>query len=94
MILCSNMCYPCCDFCIYAKHTIWKNKKGQFTGPPDGCNFYEDKEHQLIAIDDGYCKDFQCISAKKPHKWIEINNDLYEQRKNKKWKLIDIFKNN
>ena len=99
MILCSNMCYPCCDFCVHAKHTTWITKSSKtFNPPPDGCDFYDDIEHQNLALDSKYCTDFQCIEAEIPNKWIKIDKEFYEKelekRRNKKWTIIDIFKNN
>ena len=62
MKLCKN-CAPCCDYCKYVIHDEWEDQYGLYKGPPIGCFLWNDEEHQIIAEDCGYCKDFCCINA-------------------------------
>ena len=64
MILCSEECDPCCDFCIYAIQDVWVDADGDtVSGGPIGCNLHSDKEHQEIAEYCGCCDDFHCALA-------------------------------
>lgn len=63
MILCSDDCIPCCDFCIHAKHSEWDDERGHHTGGPDKCLLYNDEVHNDIAIFCGYCDDYHCFMA-------------------------------
>lgn len=70
MVLCEHNCIPCCDFCIYVKHTCYheydNNHKIQLIqGEPIACALYNDKEHNKIAENCGYCNDFHCYNADK-----------------------------
>ena len=60
MVICSNECSPCCDFCIYARHIVkFINGKTIKIGV-EGCDKYSDEHHQSMARGLGYCKDFYC----------------------------------
>lgn len=63
MVLCSNNCDPCCDFCIYAEHEKIVYRGEECTGGPIGCNLHKDQEHQNIAFGCGFCDDFHCFLA-------------------------------
>lgn len=58
MILCSDDCIPCCDFCIYAVHGTLEIDG---TTGPIGCDLHLNVEHQEIADGCGYCEDFHCF---------------------------------
>lgn len=69
MKLCSNDCYPICDFCYYAIHEEWNDHTGHHVGGPVGCTLHFDQEHQKIADNCGYCNDFYCaLQAKEDMK--------------------------
>ena len=63
MVLCSNNCDPCCDFCIYAEHEKIIYSGEECTSGPIGCNLHKDKEHQAIAYCCGYCEDYHCFKV-------------------------------
>ena len=76
MILCSNNCIPCCDFCVYAIHDEIEYENEKFLGETIGCKFHPEKEYQNEAIMCGYCDDYQCYEAdRKKGKWVEISYD-------------------
>ena len=64
MILCSDECVPCCDYCIYAIHEEIEVEGNVIKGGPIGCKKNSDEKHQEIAQWSGYCKDFHCINAR------------------------------
>lgn len=66
MTLCNCYCVPVCDFCLYAIHEYWIDDEGNdVVGGPIGCRKHDDKEHQEIASDCGYCDDFYCFRVVK-----------------------------
>ena len=65
MILCSNHCIPCCDYCIYSISAEWDDEYGHHIGGPSGCTLHKDEEHQMIAESDGHCNDFHCVRVDK-----------------------------
>ena len=67
--LCKD-CYPCCDFCIYAKHMVSFVNGKEIKIGVDGCKKHEDEHHQSMARSLGYCKDFHCY---------KVNNDKEER---------------
>ena len=75
MILCNHNCIPCCDFCIYVRHSYYheydKDGKVQLIkGGPIACVLHNDEEHKQIASSCGQCEDFHCFNVKE-----EIKND-------------------
>lgn len=63
MVLCSDNCIPCCDFCIHVVHDefVYPDGSDIITGGPIGCTLHPDKKHQEIAEGCGYCDDFHCF---------------------------------
>lgn len=68
MKLCSNDCYPICDFCCHAIHEEWDDYDGHHIGGPVGCCLHLDQEHQEIAENCGYCNDFYC--------YLQVREDM------------------
>lgn len=66
VVYCSDDCkeFPCCDFCIWAKHEEWDEDGRHIFGGPIGCNLHLDEEHQEIADSCGCCEDYWCFRAK------------------------------
>lgn len=64
MILCTDDCFPCCDFCIHVEHEYINRGEIKIKSAPINCNLHNDIEHKEIADADGYCKDFICFNAR------------------------------
>lgn len=64
MILCSEGCIPCCDFCIHVIHDRVIFCGTAVSIDPIGCSLHPDEEHQRIAEGCGYCEDYHCFRAK------------------------------
>lgn len=62
MLKCSDLCIPCCDYCIYVLREWYTLGGKAVTGGPVGCNKHRDKKHQDIAFRCGYCDDFHCTN--------------------------------
>lgn len=57
-VLCSDDCIPCCDFCIYCKHTDDKHRT------PIECNHPKDKKgDDVFFFGGGECENFHCFNA-------------------------------
>ena len=63
MVTCCKECYPCCDFCIYAKHFYIIVNTRKIKAGVEGCKKHMDEHHQSMARGLGYCKDFHCFDA-------------------------------
>lgn len=60
MILCSNSCIPCCDYCEYVVHEKFRIDGDIQLGSPLFCQKYNDEYHNKIVGCCGYCTDFYC----------------------------------
>lgn len=82
MILCSDNCIPCCDFCVYAIHDEIEYEGEKVLGGPIGCKFHPEEEYQNEAMMCGYCDDYKCYQAdKEKGKWVEIPYGEYSRVK-------------
>ena len=62
MVLCDQICSPCCDFCIYADHAYLFIEGTAIKCGVKGCKKHPDEHHQSMAQGLGYCKDFYCFN--------------------------------
>lgn len=75
MILCSQTCIPCCDFCVHAIHEMGDiNGKTNVPLCPIGCKLHADKEHQDYARGCYYCEDFHCFEANEEENEVVLEN--------------------
>lgn len=65
MILCSDDCTPCCDFCIHAFYDLFELHGEIHKGGPIACLLHKDQKHQDIADGCGSCDDFHCFLVNK-----------------------------
>lgn len=63
MVLCSENCIPCCDFCIHAIHSIGEIDGAMVKLAPIGCGLHKDEKHQDYAIGCHYCEDYHCSNV-------------------------------
>lgn len=82
MILCSNECIPCCDFCAYAIHDEIEYEGKKVLGGPIGCGLHPSAKYQHEAEMCGYCDDYKCYQAdREKGKWVEIPYGEYSRVK-------------
>lgn len=82
MILCSDSCIPCCDFCVYAIHDEYMDGNEKILGGPIGCGLHPSAKYQHEAEMCGYCDDYKCYQAdRKKGKWVEISYGEYPRFK-------------
>ena len=69
MITCGKECYPCCDFCIWAKHYYFIMNEKVIKSGVEGCKKHPEEHYQSMARSLGYCKDFHCckVDIKEEH---------------------------
>lgn len=69
MITCGKECYPCCDFCIWAKHYNFITNEKVIKSGVEGCEKHPEEHYQSMARSLGYCKDFHCrkVNIKEEH---------------------------
>ena len=62
-IQCKDCC-PSCEFCLYAKRSLFIANGVVIKICIEGCEKHSDEHHQSMARTLGYCKDFHCSKIK------------------------------